>query len=151
MTKSTLRCPRDGSELITEREYGIDVDHCPTCKGAWYEQMELELLEATVARDEGPRRGTIEYAKRQSELQCPHCGADMRAFDYRANNLELDSCPNEHGFWLDAGEADRVRGLMRERLRGLQRSSRAEEVWANFKRTGSGGVLDQLRDLFRGR
>jgi Zn-finger nucleic acid-binding protein len=153
MGRTILACPRDASALTMGREYGIEVDRCPACEGAWYDAAELALLEATVTRDEEQRRGTIGFAQRESALLCPVCGATMRAFNYRAYNLELDACPHEHGFWLDAGEADRVRTVMRERVRGLERSARAEEAWAQAKRrqSGSGGVLDQLRGLFRGR
>lgn len=153
MSRRALTCPRDASGLLMGQEYGIDVDRCPTCRGAWYDAAELALLEATVTREEDPRRGTIEFAQRQSGLRCPVCGEAMRAFNYRAYNLELDACPHEHGFWLDAGEADRVRGVMRERVQGLQRSARAEEAFADWKRPGSGGsggVLARLRGLFRG-
>jgi Zn-finger nucleic acid-binding protein len=153
MDKRALACPRDASALTMGREHGIEVDRCPACRGVWYDAAELALLEATVAGDEAQRRGTIEFARRLSALACPVCGAAMRAFNYRAYNLELDACPHEHGFWLDAGEADRVRTVMRERVQGLARSARAEEAWAQAKRrqSGSGGVLDQLRGLFRGR
>ena len=151
MGRTALTCPRDASALAMGREYGIEVDRCPTCRGAWYDADELALLEATVARVEEQRLGTIDFAPRRSELTCPVCGAAMRAFNYRAYNLELDACPHDHGFWLDAGEADRVRAVMRERVQGLARSSRAEEDWSRRKRSGSGGVLDQLRGLFRGR
>ena len=151
--KRALACPRDASALTMGREYGIEVDRCPTCKGAWYDAAELALLEATVAGDEEQRRGMIEFAQRPSVLPCPVCGAPMRAFNYRAYNLELDACAHEHGFWLDAGEADRVRTVMRERVQGLERSAKAEGAWGKRNRTGSGGggVLDQLRGLFRGR
>jgi Zn-finger nucleic acid-binding protein len=151
MGQRTLKCPRDASALSMGREYGIEVDRCPTCRGAWYDADELALLEATVARMDDQRQGTIEFAQRRSELPCPVCGAPMRAFNYRAYNLELDACPHEHGFWLDAGEADRVRAVMQERVRGLARSAQAEAAWAKRKRSGSGGVLDGLRGLFRGR
>jgi Zn-finger nucleic acid-binding protein len=151
MGRRVLACPRDATALTTGHEYGIDVDRCPACEGAWYDADELALLEATVTRDEEQRRGTIEFAARPSALPCPVCGAAMRAFNYRAYNLELDACPHEHGFWLDAGEAARVRAVMRERVQGLARSARAEAAWAKRNRTGSGGVLDQLRGLFRGR
>jgi Zn-finger nucleic acid-binding protein len=149
MGRRALTCPRDASALTMKREYGIEVDRCPACRGAWYDAAELALLEATAAPDEAQRRGTIEFALRQSALPCPVCGATMRAFNYRAYNLELDACPHEHSFWLDAGEADRVRAVMRERVRGLARSAQAEAAWAKRKRSGSGGVLDQLRGLFR--
>src|SRR5262245_17155360 len=151
MAQMVLACPRDASELTVGEEFGIEVDRCPTCKGAWYDQAELALLEASVGSNEDQRRGTIDYAARTSDLHCPKCARGMRAFNYRAYNLELDACPEEHGFWLDAGEAERVRIVMQERVSGLERSARAEEAWAEWKRPSSGGVLDRLRGLFRGR
>jgi len=42
----------------------------------------------------------------------------MTAFNYRAYNLELDVCSQEHGYWLDAGEDGRVRDIIEERVRG---------------------------------
>jgi Zn-finger nucleic acid-binding protein len=144
-----IRCPRDNTALALGREHDIEVDACPQCGGAWYEDEELELLESTVAADHH-RAGMIDYAKRDSELNCPICGERMRAFNYRAYNLELDACLNEHGFWLDRGEADHVRQVMRERVAGLTRAQTAERDWHRAKRGGGGGVLDQLRGLFRG-
>jgi Zn-finger nucleic acid-binding protein len=144
-----LRCPRDDSPLDAGKEHGIDVDACPTCKGAWFDQDELALLESSVA-DEDSRRGMIDYAKRKSDLQCPVCKEAMQAFNYRAYNLELDACVNEHGFWLDAGESKRVRDVMAERVSGLRRAGVAEKDWFKLKRGGGGGVIDGIKGLFRG-
>jgi Zn-finger nucleic acid-binding protein len=148
----TLHCPRDPEQVLeTVHEHGIEVDRCPRCRGAWYEYSELAALESTVAGKDY-MIGTIEYATRESELVCPAGGEPMVAFNYRAYNLELDACPGEHGFWLDAGESDRVRDIMRERERGMRRAGSAQKAWARAKgRPASGGVLDQLRDLFRRR
>lgn len=143
-----LSCPRDGTELTLGKEHDIEVDRCPRCSGAWYDDDELALLETTVA-DEDERRGMIDYAKRESELNCPHCGKRMRAFNYRAYNLELDACTEEHGFWLDEGESARVREIMRDRVGGLRRAGSAERAWHDAKR-GGGGVMGNLRNLFRG-
>jgi Zn-finger nucleic acid-binding protein len=142
-------CPRDGHNLDKVQERGMELDRCPTCGGAWYDYAELAELEATVA-DEDQRSGTIEYAKHSSELVCPVCEQPMHAFNYRAYNLELDACSGGHGFWLDAGESERVREVMRERVRGLQRAVDAQAAWARAKH-GGGGVLDQLKGLFSGR
>jgi Zn-finger nucleic acid-binding protein len=133
-----------------DKEHGIEVDHCPTCKGAWYDNEELAMLESTVA-DDSDRAGMIEYAKRDSELSCPVCGKPMRAFNYRAYNLELDACIEEHGFWLDEGEANRVRDVMKDRVSGLRRAGSAQEAWDRVKQGKGGGVMDQLRGLFGGR
>ncbi len=147
-----LKCPRDGAGLVEEKHHGIQVDHCPACNGRWLDQHELDLLEATVASNEDQRRATIEYAKRPSELLCPACGKQMRAFNYRAYNLELDTCEDEHGFWLDAGEEGGVRDIMEERVRGLERASSAEDAWGRFLgRIGNRSVWDNIKGMFGGR
>ncbi len=148
-----MRCPRDGSELVEEHVHGIEVDHCPTCNGRWLAHAELDQLEATKA-GEDIRRGTIQYAQRESDLACPVCGEGMTAFNYRAYGLELDSCRQEHGFWLDAGEDGRVRDIVEERVRGLRRAASAEAAWSNFLDGlggRGGGVWDSVRSFFGGR
>ena len=145
-----MKCPRDGAELKIEHHQGIEVDHCPTGNGRWLDHHELDQLEATVA-DEGARRATIEYAKRPSDLKCLVCEKKMRAFNYRAYNLEIDTCEDEHGFWLDAGEEGKVRDIMEERVRGLERSASAEEAWGKFLgRVGNRGVWDNIKGMFGG-
>jgi Zn-finger nucleic acid-binding protein len=144
-----LKCPRDQSLLKEGHEHGVEIDRCGTCGGAWYDNDELSMLEATVA-DEDSRRGMIDYAKRDSELHCPVCKQKMRAFNYRANNLELDACTEDHGFWLDANEAERVRQLMVERVEGLQRAGVAESEWGDFLRAGGKKGGGFFKNLFGG-
>jgi len=126
-----MQCPRDGTVLIAEYVHGIEVDHCQTCNGRWLDHQKLDELEATRA-DEDERRGTIQFAERESDLHCPVCGELMTAFNYRAYNLELDTCRSEHGFWLDAGEEGKIRDIVDERVRGLKRSASAEAAWGDF-------------------
>jgi Zn-finger nucleic acid-binding protein len=145
----SLDCPRDGTRLERASEHGITIDRCPTCKGAWYDQDELALLEATSGADADQRRGSIDYAVRESSLNCPVCHGELQAFNYRAYNLELDACKQEHGFWLDRGEDERVREIMRERIRGLERSAHAEAEWDRTDWYHPDGVLGKLRNLFR--
>lgn len=143
-----LNCPRDATELTQGKEGGIEVDRCPGCNGAWYDYEELEALESTVA-DDHERTGMIDYAKRQSELACPVCQKPMRAFNYRAHNLELDACSEGHGFWLDEGESTRVRDVMKDRVGGLRRAGSAEKAWERAKGSGAGGIIGQIKGLFR--
>ena len=148
-----LQCPRDGSELIVEHMHGIEVDHCGVCNGRWLDHHELDDLEATRA-EEDERRGTVRFAERDSDLDCPVCGDRMAAFNYRAYDLELDTCREEHGFWLDAGEEGRVRDIIDERVRGLKRSASAEVAWGNFLDglggRGGGGAWGSVRRFFGG-
>lgn len=131
-----MKCPRDDTELLIEHVHGIEVDHCPECNGRWLDHDEMDDLEATRA-DENERSGMIQYAKRESEMNCPKCGERMTAFNYRAYDLELDACSKECGFWLDAGEGGRIRDVIDDRVRGLKRAASAEAAW--------GGFLDGLK------
>jgi Zn-finger nucleic acid-binding protein len=143
-----MKCPRDQTELKVEHEHGIEVDHCPTCNGRWLDLHELDQLEATTGASEAERRATIEFGERTSELACPACGKRMRVFNYRAYNLELDTCPDEHGYWLDAGEEGRVRDIILERVQGLERSATAEAAWGKFLgglKGGGGGLFGRRR------
>ena len=131
--------------LVTERNHGFDVARCPQCNGRWLDYDELDRLEASTGATEAERRATIEYGEHPSELDCPVCGKRMITFDYRAYSLELDECSEGHGYWLDAGEEGRVRDIVNERVRGLERSASAEAAWGRFvgglKRGRGGGLF----------
>jgi Zn-finger nucleic acid-binding protein len=147
-----MLCPRCKTELATEHHEGIEVDHCLSCHGRWLDHHQLDELEARSAPSPDHRRGMIQYARRDSELDCPVCSKRMVAFNYRANPLELDCCEDEHGFWLDAGEEGRIRDLIEERVRGLNRAASAEEAWGDFLRgVGGKSAWDSVKRIFRGR
>jgi Zn-finger nucleic acid-binding protein len=68
----------------------------------------------------------------------------MTQFNYRAYDLELDACPDDHGYWLDSGEDGRVRDIIAERVRDLARSADAEAGWSKFL----GGLKGGKKGLF---
>ena len=147
-----MNCPRCTTPLTVEHYKKIEVDHCQTCNGRWLDHKELDELEATATKDDDARRAMIEYAKRSSELNCPKCGKEMYAFNYRAYDLELDTCEDDHGFWLDAGEEGRVRDIIEDRVRGLNRSRSAEDSWADFlEGVGGKSVLGKVKGFFGGK
>jgi Zn-finger nucleic acid-binding protein len=126
-----MKCPRDGTDMPTDTLQGIEVKHCPKCGGRWLDLDELDKLESTVTSTEDERRATIVYGDHASEMKCPVCSKQMVTFDYRAHAVELDTCP-DHGWWLDAGEDGRVREIIAERVRDLDRKSNAESGWHTF-------------------
>lgn len=146
-----MDCPRCRITLMEEQKAGLEIDRCPQCNGRWLDHHELDLLEARTIPDADRRQATIEYAERPSELSCPDCGTPMRAFNYRAYDLELDTCPERHGFWIDAGEEGQMHDILEERVRGLERASSAEESWRRFVgNMGQTSVWDQIKNLFGG-
>ena len=147
-----LTCPRDGAELKPGLVDNIAVAECATCHGAWFDLGALEQLERSATQDDAALAGTIEFLETEDTLRCPSCGKPMQRFDYRAHNLQLDACDEEHGFWVDPGKADRVREIMHEREADMRRASSADTTWqrereAGFKPT----LIDRMRSLFRSR
>ena len=144
-----MDCPRCAAPLELKSLKGIDVDRCGNCDGIWLDHPELDMLEDTVM-DEDERKGTMVYAVRPSDISCPRCAGPMRTFNYRAYNLPLDECEEQHGFWLDSGEERRVLDLMKQRVKDLKRSASAEDEWGKLlNRLKSKSFSDRMKGLFR--
>ena len=47
-------------------------------------------------------------------------------------NVVIETCERCLVNWLDAGEADRVRDLIQQRVRDLNRAANAEASWGGF-------------------
>ena len=145
-----MNCPRCDVALEEQKFKDIDVDHCPQCKGLWLDFHEMDQLEDHSMNDDA-RKGMIEYARRESDISCPHCNEQMETFNYRANNLPIDHCKNEHGYWLDAGEEKKVLETMKQRVQDLKRTDSAEASWIKFLESGGKrSFLAKVKDLFTG-
>jgi Zn-finger nucleic acid-binding protein len=128
-----MNCPRCNEELVLEDYMGIEVDKCPGCEGMWLDYHELDELEDKVyAEDE--LKGTTVYRSFPSNMNCPKCGKQMNRFNYRFYDLELDYCDDEHGWWLDKGEEERVLEVMQQKAKDLERKFSWEEKWPRFLR-----------------
>ena len=144
-----MTCPRCDGTLELETYKGIEVDRCSECKGLWLDYDELDQLEDTEM-DDDRLKGTMMYAVRASDISCPRCSGPMKTFNYRAVNLPLDVCEEQHGFWLDAGEEKRVLELMKQRIKDLERSGQAEADWSNtLRKLKSKSMSDKFKGMFR--
>ena len=145
-----MRCPRCEGELQQDKLQGIQVDRCTSCEGLWLDYAELDQLEDTVL-DDDHAKGSLMFRSSPGKLRCPRCQQPMRAFNYRAYELELDFCESEHGWWLDRDEEKRVLELMEQRIKNLARKGTAEQEWARFLRNAkSKSFLEKFKGLFRG-
>ena len=126
-----MDCPKCGSNLKVVKHKGMQVDQCGSCQGMWLDYPELDQLEDTVL-DEDEKKGSMITRPGESEISCPKCQGPMQQFRYRYDELWLDVCAAEHGFWLDKGEETRVLELMAQRTKNLDRSAKAEQDWARL-------------------
>ena len=144
-----MQCPKCAVNLVPTVRHKIPVNSCPTCKGMWLEQPELQELEDEVF-DFGDRwKGTLIFSSTTSTDKCPECAAPLQRFQYRFYDLEMEHCPNEHGYWLEADEDTRVLELMKKEEESLQRKLLTEDRWSRtLKHMRSRSFFDRLRDLF---
>ena len=146
-----MNCPRCHAAMSVEKYEGIEIDWCSSCKGMWLDFNELDQLEDKELDDDDVK-GSLMFRSYQGDLHCPTCESGMQMFHYRAYDLELDFCPNEHGFWLDSGEEKRVLEIMKQRIKDLQRSATAEVQWTKFLNSNpKKGFVDKIKSLFTGR
>ncbi|WKZ36890.1 MAG: zf-TFIIB domain-containing protein [Anaerolineales bacterium] len=125
-----MNCPKCNSELVKKFYKGmIEVEACPTCRGMWLDFHELDQLEDT-AFSQDVYKGSLVHFQTKTNYPCPHCGLELDEFQYRLYDLKLDTCAeNDHGFWLDAGEDERVMAIMQKRANEIQRKINAEAEW----------------------
>ena len=113
-----MNCPVCNNQLHEITVSDITVDVCKGgCGGIWFDNFELkkfdephestgeELLD--IERDDSI---IIDHTRKRN---CPKCDnmVMMRHFSSAKKQVEVDECPNCCGFWLDAGELDRIRSL----------------------------------------
>lgn len=145
-----MNCPRCDGELRVENYKGVEVDKCAACEGMWLDYAELDQLE-DQEMDADEMKGSLVTRPVDSEISCPRCHGPMAQFRYRFNELWLDVCEAEHGFWLDKGEEKRVLELMEQRVKDLSRSGSAEQDWARLLgRVRSKSFFNRVKDFLRG-
>ena len=39
-----MKCPIDGATLVISDRNGVEIDHCPECRGVWLDRGELDKI-----------------------------------------------------------------------------------------------------------
>lgn len=125
-----MNCPKCDSVLVNKFYKGmLEVEACPNCRGMWLDANELDKLEDVVFADDN-HKGSLIHHQHKTDFPCPRCNAKLDEFQYRLYDLKLDACIQYgHGFWLDAGEDERVLEIMSRRLQEISRKVSAEAEW----------------------
>jgi Zn-finger nucleic acid-binding protein len=92
----------------------LDVCH-GGCGGIWFDAFELQQVDE---QEEAAGEHLLEIARDKSivvdqarKRECPRCsGIKLKRHFFSAKrNVEVDQCPNCNGYWLDAGELEKIR------------------------------------------
>jgi len=148
--EQAMKCPACFNQLRSMTIGKLTVDVCRGgCGGIWFDAFELQQVdeprESTgqwlldIQRDPDVR---VDQRRRRA---CPKC-ADvtlMRRYFSAKRGLEVDECPGCGGYWLDAGELEKIRDELAE-------TARQKEAQAASKVQLTGAVLRYLYQLRSG-
>lgn len=68
-------CPVDGTVLVPVERAGIEIDHCPSCRGVWLDRGELDKIierSAATAPTQAPPPQYRDERPRHDDRQGPH-------------------------------------------------------------------------------
>jgi len=99
--------------IIIERNQ-IELDHCLSCHGLWFDAEELELLFSSLEETEMAR--TLDQFMalprrkiHERPLKCPRCRHKMDKVVVESDEaILLDRCRRGDGLWFDGGELHRM-------------------------------------------
>jgi len=111
-----IKCPACDFDLTEMKLGGVTVDTCHGgCGGIWFDAFELqrvdeqrEVPEEHLLRIQIDPRIKVDAERKRS---CPRCeGVKLKRHFFSARKqVEVDQCPQCGGYWLDAGELEKIR------------------------------------------
>ena len=71
---SNFTCPVDGATLVPVERSGIEIDHCPTCRGVWLDRGELDKIieKGSAAQPAAPAAQQQPPQHQPSQWEPPH-------------------------------------------------------------------------------
>ena len=145
-----MKCPACFNPLSSTTVGKLTVDVCRGgCGGIWFDAFELQQVdepqESTGAWLVDIERDPQLHVDTIRKRACPRCqGVKLkRRYFSPKRQFEIDECPGCGGYWLDAGELEKIRDEMDE-------TARRKETQAIDRIQVSGSVLRYIYQLRTG-
>lgn len=112
-----MNCPRCSAALVQARSGAVVVDACPVCHGAFYEHGEASKGLDPDAELRALLSAGTATLKSKTGLLCPRGHGPLTAYVcrspdvHRAASVEIDTCNQCRGIWLDNGEAQTLKQI----------------------------------------
>jgi Zn-finger nucleic acid-binding protein len=110
-----IKCPACFNALSAIQVGAVTVDLCRGCGGIWFDAFELQRVDEEhetagewLLQTEREQRVQVDT---QRKRDCPRCdGVKLKRRYYSPRRrVEIDECPGCGGYWLDAGELEKIR------------------------------------------
>ncbi len=118
-----VNCVNGCGSLKAVAYEGVTIDSCNSCLGIWLDYSELthivktkeqswsnEYIESITNEIDKPG---IHNSENDRNLSCPKCNEVMPPVNYQySSGIIINTCPSNHGVWLDSGELDKIQIFM---------------------------------------
>ena len=106
-------CPDSKVPMQQKTIHGIEVDMCPHCGGVWLDKGEigrLRRLQPEEIRDFAPPPPERLPARAHAPA-CPVCAKPLHPFKYAGGKIELETCENLDGLWIESNQLEQLAAL----------------------------------------
>src|SRR5262245_28765633 len=122
-----MKCPHCPVELLRTVHREVEFDRCARCGGLWFDRNEIAKFNHFDSdfplRPEQPVFGEV------TSLLCPRCVVPLSRSEYKPGGLlQVERCDRCKGVWLDGGELETIRRLVRKTLRITPARRRLEHI-----------------------
>jgi Zn finger protein HypA/HybF involved in hydrogenase expression len=83
----------------------------------FFKKQDAELIAAQRTKLDAER---VRAERSSHYMKCPKCGGNLKEQSF--HQIKIDTCPECHGIWLDAGEMDLISRIDQSRVGGFVRS-----------------------------
>ncbi len=111
-----MNCPRDNEELKTHHCGGVDMMACPKCGGIWIQREDFEEALETNSLPIFDGHADKLHPNRHDPVECP-LDHDHQMLQQEFLGIQIDTCPEHEGIWLDGGELARMQPKVQELIK----------------------------------
>jgi len=135
-----MRCPRCTFLLSVLEHKGVELDHCPRCRGTFLDAGETTALFGAAMEPEAWVEAWPTENLGPTRLKCPKDSAVLHGHRVRFSEreVEVDTCEQCKGLWVDAHEARALKAIIDAAQNEAARKSQG------LDRPGVGSYLFQL-------
>ncbi|MEW5768240.1 MAG: zf-TFIIB domain-containing protein [bacterium] len=105
-----MDCPVCREPMVVFELNQVEIDHCLSCRGIWFDAGELELLfEGSSEKDNLLSSLRRDEKCKEDVRKCPICLKKMeKVLVGSEEKVLIDRCKNSDGLWFDAGELNKI-------------------------------------------
>ncbi|HEX9896337.1 MAG TPA: zf-TFIIB domain-containing protein [Dehalococcoidales bacterium] len=133
-------CPTCKHPTFVVEYQKIELDYCGNCQGVWFDAGELELMldSAGIGETKSMLNTLLQSppaSTNEKKRKCPICRRAMKKVNIGGtDNVIIDTCGRQDGFWFDAGEIDHLIKFLADK---------------SPEKSGTGKVFSFIKEVFQ--